>query len=211
LVIFFFCVVVVFYNKGARTTLLRAELNDPEFKVQLGPVASGPRERQLSFEKAWKAFIEKLNVTSRILRRPDLSKRIYQQVLFIHMQALIAVEGAAEQGTERAILLHVLHREREFWLKQMDARGISEHLFPAVEESVYWLSMKNGASTLDEADEILRKTPLLSDQPHIIVHQITLLLQGCYPSNSGGIAPLQPDLLRDFLGSEFLRIRARRR
>ncbi len=166
--------------------------------AELKPMASTPAERTDSFNKATQAFSELLGVNTRGLSLPRLSGPLYSRVLFIHIQALLHVFGEAGSGKTQ-VLEHLFHREREYWKQRIAALGLSLHLLPAVEEAVHRISLGEGVPDPTAALQRFRGSPILADQPEIVLVQIAALLRECYPHGEHGIGPLQPDMLRDFL------------
>jgi DNA-binding XRE family transcriptional regulator len=196
-------------DSKSRHILNALDENPVDCRLNLIPLASTPAQRNESFQFALKAYQRKLNKNSARIEPPKLSSPIYNQVLLIHMLALLAAMGVNTPEKEKSILMHVMRRERDNWVKHARARGIPAMLLPAIEEAVYYLGLprrvggRRGAASLAEAEELLSKLRLLSDRTKIEIHQIALLLRECYPGPEGGIEPLQPDLLLDYLCAEF--------
>jgi DNA-binding XRE family transcriptional regulator len=188
-----------------RRTLLGDNLRRGTIAMLLDPLAATLEERAESFTIAARAFQERLKLPKTGVAVPDLSKNIYKQVLFIHMFAVLAAYGTLPENKESSILSHILYREQEFWLRQMESQGISIDFLPAVQEAVYWVSVKDRVLTLGEAEAIVSKIRLLSGQPPLVIRHIVDVLGACYPSEDGGIAPLQPDILRDYLVDRMIR------
>jgi transcriptional regulator with XRE-family HTH domain len=176
-----------------------------EFIVDLRPMASTLAEREETFRIAATEFAKRLKVSLPKPLTARLGGSDYNQVLVIHMKALLAVLGAEPPNRLTGIVLHVLKRERDFWIRQLEARGLPRMLLSAVETAVYCVTENGGVETLTKAEKLIRREPLLQDQPALVLSQIALLLRECYPLEKNGIAPLQPDLLRDALRDEFLR------
>ena len=168
----------------------------------LAPVASTYAERVDSFRLAAKAFGVKLALKAPREPHVDLKGALYERVLFIHIQALLAVTGTPVTG-QSAIMRHLLAREREYWQRMLDALGLSAVLLPSIEEAVFKISLINGISDLTSARNILRQIESLRDQPEAVRRQVLMLLRECYPQGEKGIGPLQPDMLRDYLVSRF--------
>ena len=142
------------------------------FVVDLKPMASTVAERKETFRIAATEFARRLRVTPPRRLSAGLGGSIYNQVLFIHMKALLAVFGAKAKDRQSSILLHVLDREREFWSRQIAARGLQKPLRLAVEEAVHCISEHDGVGTVRKAERMLRQEPLLLDQPAVVVREI---------------------------------------
>jgi transcriptional regulator with XRE-family HTH domain len=172
--------------------------------VSLRPVAVTRDERGGSWRLAAQAFAQRLGlpVPGQVPER--LAGRSFDTVLLLHSQALLATFGGPASAREQDILRGLLHRERAYWRRRLPSAGLGRSLLPAVEAGVWWIGQNGGAADLAAAEQILGRIPLLRGQPALAVRQVTLLLKECYPDGRGGIAPLQPDRLREFLGTELL-------
>ncbi len=191
-------------DKAARAVLNGSPVVRDEFRVELKPVAATKAEREFSFVTAIHSFCGRLGVPVPETIKSKLAGELFNQVLFIHSQALLGALGTKVVTGEQQILRHLLHREREYWSRMADALNLDRQLLPAIEEAVYAVSLNNGAANIAAAKKIFRKTDLLRDQPDVVLHRVAMLLRECYPGRGPGIAPLQPDRLRDFLAEEFL-------
>jgi len=169
---------------------------------ELPPVAKSYSNRINSFQTAIKAFAAKLDLKSTLTSDAQLSGELFDRVLFIHTQALLAFYKETGRG-KQAILRHLYAREVEYWEKRLQALGLSAVLLPAIEAAVKDISLNNGAKDGAEAAEILRKVELLQDQPPVVLHQVLTLLRECYPQGKSGVGPLQPDELKNYLFSRF--------
>lgn len=192
-------------DRAAREILLGPLLSKAgeAYAHSVAPVAMTFNERADSFRRAAKAFNEKLALRAPLEPAVNLSGKLYDQVLFLHIQALLAVTGTTVQRRD-AILQHLLARERDYWRQRMVAVGMSPDLLPAVERAVFEISSQDGVNDMTGALRRFTNAPLLRDQPEIVQRQIAALLRECYPAGDGGIGALRPDELKHFLMTRFV-------
>lgn len=191
-------------SRAAREILLGpllARAGDDEAHL-LPPVAISATERAESFRLAAKAFGIRLGLKSPGDAARELGGKLYESVLYIHIQALLAVLGTETLG-KIAILRHLLGRERDYWKSRLETLGLSAGLLPAVEQAVLELSAHNGAPDLSSARRVLEAVELLKDQSQGVRRQIATLLRECYPLGKTGIGQLQPDELKHYLMRQY--------
>ena len=195
-------------DRAAREILLGPLLSrsGAEDVHSLMPVATEPHERLQSYHTAMNAYGKLLHLKSPGDPNDLLQASLFQSVLFIHMQALLALLGDSATS-KQAILRHLLARERDYWKKRIEDLGLSHGLLPAVEQAVCELCKSNGASDVAKGMKALRRSPLLKDQSELVLTQILQLLRECYPVDTHGIAPLQPDMLKHFVMARSVRSR----
>lgn len=191
-------------NSAVRKVINRAYVEHDQFDIPLYPVAPTVTERRESFNAAFRAFSGKLR-NEGTAAPGDMTSGIYDQILLLHCQALLDVLDSRALDRERSILNGLLARERSYWNRIMKARGMPHDQLPLVEQACAAISMVGGATSLDAAVALLRNEHLLADQPSLVAHQVVGVLQECYPSPHGGIAPLQPDLLMQQLIAKSLK------
>ena len=174
----------------------------------LPPVAPDLKSRIGSFDAAVKAFVQPvLNKppTTPLPKAPNnLSSSIYNKVLIIQMQALESLLGGSTSKRMASVVTRILVRERGFWERSLAARKLPERWMPAVEKAVLAIGEVGGVSHLAEAAQLLKKVPYLKTLSELDLDQFVLMLRECYPDEGKGIAPLQPDLLRERLADENL-------
>jgi hypothetical protein len=178
----------------------------------LRPVTRTADERRSSFAMAAKSFSRALKPGSRLQPLPPGPARptssIYDQLLFLHAEALDRVAGAPEPaGTRVACLRRMLARERDYWRRMFPARGLPLDLLGGFEAAVVAIGEKGGVEGGKEAEAILKALPDFKSAPTSIIRQTALLLREVYPDDRKGIAPLQPDLLGQCLADEWLAVR----
>ena len=181
-------------------------LAESQLKKLLPPVASDLKSRIGSFDAAVNAFVRPVlgkPPTTPLPSAPEnLASSIYKQVLITHMQALESLLGGSTSKRMASVVTRILVRERGFWERSLAARKLPEQLLPAVEKAVLAIGEVGGVSNLSEAAQLLKKVPYLKTLTDLELDQFVLMLRECYPDEGKGIAPLQPDLLRERLADE---------
>ncbi|MEM9598845.1 MAG: CHAT domain-containing protein, partial [Acidobacteriota bacterium] len=165
----------------------------------LRPLALGLDDRRASYRLARTAFAETLGAQPEDGDDgiPDLGAEVYDRALYIHMQALAAVEGRPLE--ERDDLLdHVLRRERRFWEKLAAERGVPGELVPGFGRGMAAFNLVGGARDETEAVEILGRLKVFADQPWAVRAQVARILHDTYPGDRW-IQPVLPDLLGEHL------------
>lgn len=145
---------------------------------------------------------------------PDLEKREFDRVLYIHMAALAAVRGKRVESVEDA-WKEILKHEHRFW-QRLVRESIQDSVLvgeftEALAYSVAAITLLGGAVTAERARELLDH--VLKDRlsPYHL-RKILDLLRRLYSAEDSGLylAPLQPDLLGEelvasMLSKDFLR------
>jgi hypothetical protein len=165
--------------------------------VELTPVAMGLEERRRSFEHAVAAFASAMGRPVPRRRSAKLQAPYFGKILWLHMAALLAIEGRQVTG-EYAILDEVLRRERRYWRKLGETFQISAPLLRLLGRAVCVLTATEGVADRRQAVSLLRGIPGFRDQPDAILESIATLLHECFPGQQW-IEPLQPDRLGDRL------------
>ncbi len=196
-------------NKAARAVLSAATVQTQGFSLRLPPVAASPSERAEAFDIARKAFARELRLPEPTGPIPALKGKAYEQVLFLHMRALSSVYGKESSDREASILSHVLDRERQHWSARAERLGLERRYLPAIEAAVCSIGLNGGADSLTAAERVLAEVNLLKGESPVTLNIFARLLRECYPAGDTGIAPLQPDRLREFLEDRFLRRKVR--
>jgi len=163
----------------------------------LQPLAISPKEREDSYWTAAKTFAQALEKPLPSTAPEDLNAAHFDRVLLLHISALAAIDGVQVNG-EQGILDYMLGRERRFWSKQVEAGGLSHLLEPGIAQVMAVVTLGGGATDPRHASRILRRIPLLQDQPEIVRRAIATLLHETYPGGQW-IEPMFPDLLGEHL------------
>jgi Trypsin-like peptidase domain len=163
----------------------------------LQPLAISPEAREESYWAAAKTFAQALERPLPSAAPEDLNAEHFDRVLLLHISALAAIDGVQVNG-EQGILDYMLARERRFWSKQMEASGLSHLLEHGIAQAMAVVTLGGGVSDPKHANRILRRIPLLQDQPEIVRRTIATLLHEAYPG-ARWIEPMLPDLLGEHL------------
>jgi Trypsin-like peptidase domain len=163
----------------------------------LQPLAISPKAREDSYWTAAKTFAHALGKPLPATAPEDLNAEHFDRVLLLHISALAAIDGVQVNG-EQGILDYMLGRERRFWSKQVEAGGLSHLLEHGIAQAMAVVTLGGGATDPRHASRILRKIPLLQDQPEIVRRAIATLLHEAYPGGQW-IEPMLPDLLGEHL------------
>lgn len=201
-------------SKEVNDILDAAAVDDGDLNLALRSVGTSPKERESSFEIAAKAFQRTLPKVTRNTAPPkgppNPESRIYNEVFYLHALAHEMVTGNSDgTPTKLAIVRRMLSRERTYWANILAARKLPDYLTHAFESAVEAVGRLGGINTIPEAVELVGKLPDFSGQPRAVVKQIAMVLREIYPDDGVGIAPLQPDLLKQCLADEWLSIRPR--
>lgn len=193
-------------DPDARRALERARFQQEGFEVRLPPVAASVDERQISFRRAASEYVRRLDAREALSIGIDFTSSIYNQVLLLHMGALLQVLGQKVSNRTESILSGLLSRERAYWKRIARARGLELGLVPAVEQACHAITLNGGVATIEDGLALCRGESYLSDLPRATVRGIVELLRECYPAEGGAIGPLQPDLLaQELIGSTLRR------
>lgn len=192
-------------DPDARRVLERARFQREGFEVRLPPVAASVDERQNSFRRAASEYARRLDAREALSVGIDFSSSIYNQVLLLHMGALLQVLGQKVSNRQESILSGLLSRERAYWKRIARARGLELGLVPAVEQACHAITLNGGVESIEDGLALCRRESYLSDLPRVTVRGIVELLRECYPAEGGAIGPLQPDLLAQQLIGSTLR------
>lgn len=166
-------------------------------RIALGPLAMSVDDRRHSYDLAADRFAAILAKEPPNKPPEDIDADHFRLVLLLHMTALAAIDGVDVTG-DQGILDWMLDRERRFWLKQLQARNMPEHLREAVEEAMALLTLRGGASTKRVALKVMQKAGLLQDETQAVRNALALLLHDTYPGTNW-VEPILPDLLGEHL------------
>jgi hypothetical protein len=191
-------------------------VEDGDLELALCSVGPSPAEREDSFEIAARAFQRTVpggnHEATPPKGPPNPGSKIYNEVFYLHALAHEMVTGSGEGSPTRlAIVRRMLARERTYWGNLLAARNLDGPLIHAFESAVEAVGRVGGVQTIPEAIKLVKELPEFADQPMAVAKQVALVLREVYPDDGVGIAPLQPDLLKQCLADEWLTIRPRNR
>jgi formylglycine-generating enzyme required for sulfatase activity len=165
--------------------------------LPLDPLAMSTEERLHSYKLAGERFAQVLAKAPPPGAPEDIGADHFKLVLLLHMTALAAIDGVEVKG-DQGILDWMLDRERRFWLKQLRARSLPEHLVEALEEVMAHATLRGGTSSKRATLNLMRKAGLLQDETQAVRAALALLLHDTYPGTNW-IEPILPDLLGEHL------------
>jgi tetratricopeptide (TPR) repeat protein len=193
---------------------LRAS-GSPAQALALPALAAEVADRQAVFTAARDAFAAVLDVpgADQIPPPAALAGRGFQQVLTVHMAALVAVHErssrpqAREAGGDRAtadadpvaLAAYLLDRERAHW-QQVHASGVIATQADTMAAAAY-LATLTGPLAYSDGQEVLARTGLASTAE--TARQVLADHAYCYPPPATAAAVLEP-LYPDRLGEDFL-------
>ncbi len=191
-----------------------AAVEEGDLELALRSVGASTTEREGSFKIAATAFQRTMPGVSRKTEPPkgppNPGSKIYNEVFYLHALAHEMVTGNRDGSpTKLAIVRRMLARERTYWSNLLAARKLPDYLIHAFESAVEAVGQMGGVSTIPDAIKLVKELPEFADQPMAVAKQIALVLREVYPDDGVGIAPLQPDLLKQCLADEWLAIRPR--
>jgi tetratricopeptide (TPR) repeat protein len=194
-------------KEGREIEDLLARSPQPHPVAPLVPVA---QERRKAYDTAVTAFALELGKpVPAAPPAPDLEKKDFERVLYLHMAALAAVDGRSI-GSAAETLAQTLNHERRFWHGQVDEMGLDRSLTESVQaafgQAVAALTLVGG--TADEPQtrtllgRVLDEFPTRPDLAKAILKR----LRQMYRSAGDGrfLEPLQPDILGEELVAEIL-------
>jgi Tetratricopeptide repeat len=154
-------------------SLLPQRLDDPDARWAsstvvphvLGSVDDTVGARERAFDAAAAAFAARIGRDVSQMPRPDFAQQLFEQILFVHLAALSALEGKPETLTERIVrpdLLNVaLVRESSYWADTANAIGLE--LGPVPLQRAVALATLTVADDEEEAARALTAVPDLAD------------------------------------------------
>ncbi len=177
--------------------------------VAVGVAHERTEDRVAAHQEAIEAFARYTGPPHHRSPAPDLSDRLFETVLFVHMAALGTLPGGGDPppgvtGAIRADLMaRTLAREERYW------RDSARALVPPLEidarvrrRAVAIATLATPTTTGSPAGE-LEAAALLEVLPDLdtlaVRCRVGHWLHGLYPARSGWIAPLEPDLLGEAL------------
>jgi tetratricopeptide (TPR) repeat protein len=178
----------------------------------LTPVDESVAARERSFRAAADAFAWRMERPVEELPIPGLGQQPFEEILFVHLAALSALERqqmVLEGRVFRQDLLQsALERESRYWADAAGSSGLE--LRPVALERAVALATLTVAATEDEAASALAAVPDLADASQQRLREAAGWLRDLYPppatqslasqrNESPWFAPLTPELLGDAL------------
>jgi tetratricopeptide (TPR) repeat protein len=155
-----------------------------------------PEDAKAEFRRALEVFAQARG-KSAPTRTIDLSSDLFKRVLFVHMAALLVVEGETLQNpTQSELLGAVLAVERKYWRSRMNKE--QENLIPALERTMTLVTLGYPVPSLEAANALLDLDRNLSKLDVNGKDPISNLLHDTYPGVAY-INPIEPDLLAEHL------------
>ena len=171
---------------------------------RMPPISVNRAEREAVFQDSLVAFAQRLGLDYAEITPPDLSARHFEDVLFIHMSALAALDGERPE-TESGLLDATLRHERDYWEQAAQAQGLPKEVHAGIAQGMAVLTLCDGTRTTADARARLAVVPRLRSMSPSVRDQVLQVLRGFYPEG-GGIDALRPDLLGETLvGQELVR------
>jgi hypothetical protein len=187
-------------SRGAGELLSKSTSYNPV----LPPLAATRQDRRAFWEVAAEKFSQKLGLKVPAKPAIDLDNPVFDRILFVLMDALMAAESGSAKEPE-AILDHILAREQRFWSESLKARELPQNLLAGLNQFMAYVTLARGVATCDEAMRLLCKFRIFAGQPNAVLNSINQLLHECYPGEPGEdggdlwIGTVQPDLLGEHL------------
>lgn len=161
------------------------------------PFASSASDRLKAFENACTALARRLGLRVPAKKRPALTDRAYDVILYIHMAALAFIEKR-EVKDATALLDFVLLRERRDWTRRLKDRGFSARLAPAIATIVAAVVLLDGVKSEDDAIQLMQLEPRLEGISKADLYLLAGLLRAAYQGPKW-LNKLQPDPVGDHL------------
>ena len=177
--------------------------------IELGAAEESVEARADAYAYALAAFAAHTGPAAAPVAAPDLSDRLFETVLFVHMAALGALPGAGEpgplgSGAIRADLLErTFARERRYWRDSARAMDPPLEIDAGVRgRAVAVATLATSTTTGTPAGEAQTAELLevIADLDSVAIRRrVARWLHGLYRTSGAWIAPLEPDLLGEAL------------
>ncbi|MCA1697662.1 MAG: serine protease, partial [Actinobacteria bacterium] len=185
------------------------ELFECALPIELGIAEKTAQARAGAYAQALAAFVRHTGPPAAHAPEPDLSDRLFETLLFVHMAALGALSGggAGAPGMSGALrgdlLQRTLKREERYWHDSAHALDPPLDIDAHVRRrAVAVATLTTPTTTATPADEA-QAAALLEVVPDLdnvaARRRVARWLHGLYRTSSGWIAPLEPDLLGEAL------------
>ena len=142
-------------------------LRSPEPRAITPLIPKDPEEQNRAFQIALEGFSLQMGQKPPLdFHTPDLTRREFERVLYLHMAALAAIRGERIESAEGALQQTLAH-ERLFWDQQVSSLRLDGTWTPLVKDAlasaVAAVTLVGGAKSLQYAQTILGR--LLKDSP----------------------------------------------
>ena len=174
--------------------------------MSLNPLTDDVIVRREQFEVAARAFARCLDRTGQDIAEPDLSDRLFDTLLFVHLAALIAVEPPPSKTSGQIgsdLLAEVLRREDAYYWEPSAPAALRGELARTTRHRAVAVATLTAAQTEDEAREALQMLP---DFAQADPTPALYWLHDLYPAQ-GYFGPLRPDLLGEAHVAQVVRAR----
>ena len=169
------------------------------------PLGRDPSARKGIFDDAYAAFEDHFGEERPLAKRPDLSRRGFEEAILIHMAALSLHQGEISAGdvSEEALLDWVLSREKRHWSETIDKRdelpsSLKRAPIAQAAACLTLVSLGAGIRDRDQAIAGLRQCPLLSGVAGPALSAVADLFHDLYPG-PGWVNGVTPDLIGTYL------------
>lgn len=153
----------------------------------LAGVDPSPATRETAFREAADAFRRRMAIEVAALPLPDLSQGLFDQILYVHLAALSALEGdrSLVEGPilKQDLLKASLKREARYWADTAESAQID--LQPILLERAVALATLTRADGEEAAASALRAIPEFADATRERRGEVARWLSGLYPPPAG--------------------------
>lgn len=155
--------------------------------MDLSPVAVSEFDRTDAYRTAAAAFASRMESSDEGLPLPDMSQELFEQILFVHLAALSALDGKRQlvEGSlvREDLLRHALERESRYW----DDMAIAARLqiTPALRDRAVAVATLTVAEGEDAAAHALNAVPDLYGASEERRRNIARWLHELYPLHAG--------------------------
>jgi tetratricopeptide (TPR) repeat protein len=176
----------------------------------VAPLVPAAEDRRKIYDTAVAAFAQELSRTvPNNPPVPDLEKKGFERVLYLHMAALAAVDGRSI-GSAAEALDQTLNHERRFWRQQVEEMRLDGSLTKSVQaafgQAVTALTLVGGTATEPQSKILLGRVldgfPMRPDLAEAILDRLRQMYGGA--GDGRYLDPLQPDILGEELVAEAL-------
>lgn len=157
------------------------------------PIPADVETRRALFAEAAHAFAERTGRSAANIVIPDLRAPFFEEVLFLHLAAMAALNGERAE-TAIGLIDTALRRERRYWTRIAADVGLPSENAAAIDQTVGLFTLVGGTRTATDARQLIDATPRLAGVPPAQRAQVFRALRDFY-ADEGGIDALRPDLL----------------
>jgi hypothetical protein len=170
--------------------------------VEVLPLARGEENRRAVFDAAVRDFGKRQGKTGTIAEPPDLASAAFENVLFIHMAALAAIERQRLDAADDLLEFSFDH-ERRYRRGRATENELPAALVPAIPQALALVTLAGGTDSRADTRRLVARAPLLIGEKPANINRFTALLYDLYGGRElGGDEPLEglrPDLLGEHL------------